>query len=161
MPPVPSFSYPGPRYSTASPRLQRPIEERLAGYPARARREQQHVARVLLPAALAGALRREPQGVAELVEAFVGRWASRRCGLAEWCGLSVVVAWGRGGAGGGVRGRWVSRWRGLAGGVGHWAGGLKPWRSWWRRSWAGGLAGGVMGRWFERREELAEALVST
>lgn len=93
---MPSFPYPGPRYSTASPRLQRPIEERLAGYPARARREQQHVARVLLPAALAGALRGAPQGVAELVEAFVARWVSRWWWYGLAGGLGYVVVWGMG-----------------------------------------------------------------
>ncbi|KXZ46865.1 hypothetical protein GPECTOR_40g599 [Gonium pectorale] len=61
------------RYSTASPRVQRPIDERLEGYPGRARREQQHVARCLLPGPLAAALRAEPQLVAELVEAFYNR----------------------------------------------------------------------------------------
>ncbi|KAG2495277.1 hypothetical protein HYH03_006550 [Edaphochlamys debaryana] len=61
------------RYPTASPRVQRPIDERLAGYPARARAQQQHAARCLLPAALAAALRAEPQLVAELVEAFYYR----------------------------------------------------------------------------------------
>ncbi|GLC37418.1 hypothetical protein PLESTB_001589500 [Pleodorina starrii] len=61
------------RFSTASQRVQRPIDERLARYPARARREQQHTARCLLPVPLAAALRSEPQLVAELVEAFYHR----------------------------------------------------------------------------------------
>ncbi|KAG2440014.1 hypothetical protein HXX76_004131 [Chlamydomonas incerta] len=61
------------RYSTAAPKVQRPIDERLAGYPAAARRRQQHTARCLLPGPLAAALRAEPQLVAELVAAFYYR----------------------------------------------------------------------------------------
>ncbi|KAG2454776.1 hypothetical protein HYH02_000611 [Chlamydomonas schloesseri] len=61
------------RYATAAPKVQRPIDERLAGYPAAARRRQQHTARCLLPGPLAAALRAEPQLVAELVEAFYYR----------------------------------------------------------------------------------------
>ncbi|EFJ45520.1 MADS box transcription factor, partial [Volvox carteri f. nagariensis] len=58
------------RFATASLRVQRPIDQRLEGYPARARREQQQVARCLLPGPVAAALQAEPQLVSQLVEAF-------------------------------------------------------------------------------------------
>ncbi|GLI59539.1 hypothetical protein VaNZ11_001433, partial [Volvox africanus] len=75
------------RLVTASQRVQRPIDQRLEGYPDRARSEQQHVARCLLPVPLAAALTAKPQLVSELVEAFYlrdaddMRIASRMCFL--------------------------------------------------------------------------------
>ncbi|GIL77140.1 hypothetical protein Vretimale_3179 [Volvox reticuliferus] len=75
------------RLATASQRVQRPIDQRLEGYPDRARREQQHVARCLLPVPLAAALRTEPQVVSELVEAFYLRDADDMRIAARMCFL--------------------------------------------------------------------------
>ncbi|GIL58795.1 hypothetical protein Vafri_13788 [Volvox africanus] len=75
------------RLATASQRVQRPINQRLEGYPDRARSEQQHVARCLLPVPLAAALTAEPQLVSELVEAFYLRDADDMRIAARMCFL--------------------------------------------------------------------------
>lgn len=54
-------------------RVEAPVLQRLAGYPAAARANT-HTARAVLPRRVALVLRSEPQLIAPAVEAFYGRW---------------------------------------------------------------------------------------